>query len=216
VSDYSKSYDGAAKDAAQSTITGADFDTEFDAIEAAIATKSNKIIGATNGNLIEQDANGDLVDSGIAAASFSFRGCLVARASALTVLTSTDTPVTFATTDEDYDTDNIHEGVTNLSRLTVPSGVTKVRLNIQVLLGSESGGRCDASVWKNGSATHYDGKILQVHGFEVAEQVSISGGGNIMSVSGGDYFELVLWQNSGSSNSVSGLGLTWFAMEIIE
>jgi len=66
VADYSKSYDGAAKDAAQSAITGADFDTEFSAIETAITTKSNKIGSPTNGNLTEQDANGDLVDSGVA------------------------------------------------------------------------------------------------------------------------------------------------------
>jgi len=65
MSDYSTSYDGAAKDAAQSTIAGADFDTEFSALETAIATKSNKIVSPTNGNLIEQDASGDLVDSGV-------------------------------------------------------------------------------------------------------------------------------------------------------
>lgn len=42
MSDYTKVYDGAAKDTAKSTVAGADFDVEFDAIETAVATKANK------------------------------------------------------------------------------------------------------------------------------------------------------------------------------
>lgn len=65
MSDYTKVYDGAAKDTAGSTITGADFDFEFDAIETAVATKANKVVSATLDNLLAMDANGDLKDSAI-------------------------------------------------------------------------------------------------------------------------------------------------------
>ena len=41
MTDYTKVYDGAAKDTNESTITGADHDVEYDAIETAIATKQD-------------------------------------------------------------------------------------------------------------------------------------------------------------------------------
>lgn len=65
MTDYTKVYDGAAKDTAESVITGADHDVEYDALEVAVATKSNKILSATNNNLLSMDANGDMKDSGI-------------------------------------------------------------------------------------------------------------------------------------------------------
>lgn len=48
MSNYTKVYDGAAKDAAQSVVTGADFDTDFSAIETAIATKLDHTAGTDN------------------------------------------------------------------------------------------------------------------------------------------------------------------------
>jgi hypothetical protein len=64
VSDYSKSYDGAAKDSAEDPISGAEFDTEFAAIAAAIATKVNEASIST-GNLLQSGNGGDtLADSG--------------------------------------------------------------------------------------------------------------------------------------------------------
>lgn len=65
MTDYTNTFGGAAKDAADDTILGADHDTEFDNIATAIGTKANKIIGGTSGNLIELDSSGDIVDSGI-------------------------------------------------------------------------------------------------------------------------------------------------------
>ena len=64
MSDYSRAYDGAAKDAAEDTVLGSDFDSEFDLIQTAVNTKADKIVSGTNGNLISQDADGNLVDSG--------------------------------------------------------------------------------------------------------------------------------------------------------
>jgi len=66
MSDYTVVFDGAAKDAAGNVpVLGADHDTEYDAISTMSGTKANKIAGATAGNLLEQDASGDIVDSGI-------------------------------------------------------------------------------------------------------------------------------------------------------
>ena len=63
MTDYNNTYGGAAKDAANSTILGADIDTELDAVETHVATKSNKITSPDTDNILVMDANGDLKDS---------------------------------------------------------------------------------------------------------------------------------------------------------
>lgn len=70
MSDYSKTYNGAAKDAAEATVLGVDFDTEFDAISTAIATKANKNVPSATGNVATLSASGDLQDSGYASSNF--------------------------------------------------------------------------------------------------------------------------------------------------
>lgn len=60
MADYTKIYDGAAKDTAESAISGADFDTEFDAIETAIATKANLKVPSTANTFALLDVNGNL------------------------------------------------------------------------------------------------------------------------------------------------------------
>lgn len=64
MSDYSNTFGGAAKDAANSTILGADHDTEYDGIATMSATKANKTgAPATTNNLAMLTATGDLADS---------------------------------------------------------------------------------------------------------------------------------------------------------
>lgn len=64
MSDYSKIYDGASKDATDATILGADFDTEFDNIETAIATKTDKVTPTVANNVATLNGVGNLADSG--------------------------------------------------------------------------------------------------------------------------------------------------------
>ena len=64
MSDYSNTFGGAAKDAANSTILGADHETEYDAVATMSATKANKTgAPATTNNLAMLTATGDLADS---------------------------------------------------------------------------------------------------------------------------------------------------------
>jgi hypothetical protein len=66
MSDYTKTTDFTAKDAATATILGSEHDTEFNAIAAAVATKANKVSGATANNLASLTSAGDIQDSGVA------------------------------------------------------------------------------------------------------------------------------------------------------
>lgn len=69
MSNFTKTTNFTAKDALTSgdpnkVIKGSEFDTEFDNLATASATKSNKIIAGTVNNVIKQDSAGDLIDSG--------------------------------------------------------------------------------------------------------------------------------------------------------
>ena len=65
MANYVKQYDGIANDQNSATIYGADFDSEFQLIESASATKADKVLNATLNNLSMLDASGNLVDSGV-------------------------------------------------------------------------------------------------------------------------------------------------------
>jgi len=69
MTDYTVTYDFSAKDSLSTgdpnkLIKGSEVDTETAAMATAVATKANKITSATTNNVIKQDGNGDLVDTG--------------------------------------------------------------------------------------------------------------------------------------------------------
>lgn len=108
MADYTKVFDGAAKDAADSTVLGADHDTEFEAISTAVATKADKVTSPVAGNLLELDAAGNLVDSGIASANLDSLSAVVE-----TRLDGIDTTVALVTPAA-QPTDHIRAGFLNL------------------------------------------------------------------------------------------------------
>lgn len=75
MSDYTKTTNFTAKDALPTgnpakIAKGTEVDTEFDNIATAIATKANKISGGTSGDIVLQDANGDMSDAGLDLSQF--------------------------------------------------------------------------------------------------------------------------------------------------
>ena len=69
MTDYSRVNDFSAKDGLTTgnpskLIKGSEVDDDFDAIVTAVATKANKAVPATTGNLASLSATGDLQDSG--------------------------------------------------------------------------------------------------------------------------------------------------------
>lgn len=65
MTDYTPTFDGATKDGAAASGLAADMDQDFTDIETAIASKVETVSAAVSGNLIESDANGKMVDSGV-------------------------------------------------------------------------------------------------------------------------------------------------------
>jgi len=112
-----------------------------------------------------------------------------------------------------YDTDSIHDNATNNSRLTVPSGVTCVRISAGVSLNNHTANKyCAIYTKKNGSLSFLGHT-------EAYQQVnvpypSLNVSSPIMPVTAGDYFEVWLLAETDTSIDITAAS-SWFAMEII-
>lgn len=114
---------------------------------------------------------------------------------------------------EDYDTNDIHDPAVN-ERLTVPAGVTKVRLNGGVTFsGTPSSGAVTAWIEKNDEGFPGQGVSTQA-AFSGTEGVALTT--PVLDVVEGDYFKFEL--NTALSGVVrtTADGGSFFSMEIIE
>jgi len=152
--------------------------------------------------------------------TFSYRGCLVYLDSnqSLSQSLSTGTPANIAFDQEDYDTDTIHDNATNNTRLTVPSGVTKVRISYNVQFASNSTGYRNIVVYRSSTDAFIGNTTVSVEAV-TGDVTIINAQTPVLTVSSGVYFEIAGLQDSGGALNVIGniIGsATWFSMEIIE
>jgi len=148
--------------------------------------------------------------------TFSYRGCLVYLDSNQSL--STGTPANIAFDQEDYDTDTIHDNATNNTRLTVPSGVTKVRISYNVQFASNSTGYRNIVVYRSSTDAFIGNTTVSVEAV-TGDVTIINAQTPVLTVSSGVYFEIAGLQDSGGALNVIGniIGsATWFSMEIIE
>lgn len=163
----------------------------------------------------------DITDERAIYVSKSFRGARAYRATNFNILHDTSTFLLFDA--ESYDTDSVHDLVSNTDRLTVPTGVTKVRLEYFTML--EAGNdytKFGVSVYKNGSAfAAPDNANSNFYNYGITTQNPEHGKSTgVISVTGGDYFQLSLIHSNTAVATRYAFGSTnnacWFAMEIIE
>jgi hypothetical protein len=142
----------------------------------------------------------------------TFRGCLAYNAADLTTKNYTaETSVTWDS--EAYDTDAIHSTSSNTSRMTVPSGVTKVRLAGVLALALVTSPEYNrVRIFKNGAALIGGAVASQTYG-AAAPGASVTT--PVLSVTAGDYFELMYLQQADTSITVQA-NQSCFALEIIE
>jgi hypothetical protein len=107
------------------------------------------------------------------------------------------------------DTDGFHDNVTNNSRLTVPSGVTLVRVTASMEANTGASGQGVLSCTKNGAS--FAGKFIKDD--EAGGLVRMSAASAIVAVSAGDYFEAQGFVTS--ANNVLAGDHTWFQIEAI-
>jgi hypothetical protein len=151
----------------------------------------------------------------------SFKGALAYRNTDQTVVTSTDTDISWQTTD--YDTGSFVSG----TEITIPSGVSRVRITSQVKWTANGNG--DRILWiekspiagggytKSYPGVGYSGQDAAVTNFH--RQTATTG---ILSVSTGDKFKVRARQNSGISLDLVTAGSSgstrevWVQVEVIE
>ncbi len=138
----------------------------------------------------------------------AFGGALVDTLANQSIPNGTSTVINF--TNEVYDTDAIHDNAVNNTRLTVPAGWSKVRLNGAVIWATSSVN--DRYIWfrKNGGGFVGQAQIIA----KAAAKSAVTTQSPAVAVVAGDYFEMVVFQNRGSALNVLGPnGNTYFAME---
>lgn len=149
---------------------------------------------------------------------YKFKGALVYNSSNETITTSTYTHLSFDS--ESYDTDTTHDTVTNNDRLTVPTGVTKIRLSGSVEWGASAIGQRIAGISKNDDTTTPTSVIglpRVSHDAAASLNTNQTFSSAPLTVTEGDFFSLYVWHNVGSDSSIISSTLrTFFAMEIIE
>jgi hypothetical protein len=141
--------------------------------------------------------------------SFDFRGAKVKKSGDQTAQNfTTATAVTFDA--EDYDTDALHDTVTNNSRLTVPADVSYVKLIGCIRLANVTASNAVVlTIRKNGTTT-----IAQACGNITLTSPGINIVSAVEAVSPTDYFELLIQLGSDTSVDITAAG-SFFAMEVV-
>jgi hypothetical protein len=104
------------------------------------------------------------------------------------------------------------------TRLTVPTGVSKVKLNGNIewdAFTAVTGNQINIFIKKNGVG--FPGMPLEQKSLAASTLnwcTNISTG--VLPVSPGDYFELFVIQNTGTSKTITSANRNWFTMEIVE
>lgn len=140
-----------------------------------------------------------------------FRGCLAYVGSTLSGADYT-TEAAIPLDAELYDTDGFHDSGSNPSRLTVPAGVSMVRLAGAINCGAVAAtGAARMRIRKNGTPGQ-PGE--PVHEVEPTNTFRSALGTGALPVVPGDYFELTLLvPGDNSINVVS--NITWLAIEVV-
>lgn len=142
-----------------------------------------------------------------------WRGATVKRTSDLPVSNLVETPIPWQATTED--TDSIWSAG-NPTRLTVPAGVTRVRLSGSIQYEASTSGVRFLLISKNGS--DFEGRVRDVIGSSGTTGIALGMSASTadVAVSPGDYFELRAYHNGSSSlDLISGTAL-WFSMAVVE
>lgn len=157
---------------------------------------------------------GDGITNGIipSGGGAAFRGALVKLSADENVTVSSTTAVPWDAAE--YDTDDIWSSGAK-TRLTVPTGASKVRLSccINWLVTTAPAKRYIALIDKNGSAV-VGGASIQNDSTAFTTQ-GMSTATAVLAVTPGDYFEVRVHHNDGATEDVEARLETWFAMEII-
>lgn len=175
------------------------------------------LIGANTWSLVATTSYGrgllNLADVSAArdALGVALSGAVAIRTAALSIPNDSNTAVSFNTTD--FDLGGWWSGLAS-TRLTVPSGVSLVKVSAGCFWTANATGQRLMRLFKNGAAVR--GGFSDRRDATAALSTDMSCVSAVLSVTAGDYFELIAHQNSGAALNLldSGTG-TWMCIEAI-
>lgn len=103
--------------------------------------------------------------------------------------------------------------ISNPSRLTIPANVSKVKVIGSVTFAKTGVGFRNIQMMKNGAA--FNGRGSSVTQADSNASITLHAQSIVIDVVEGDYFELTVTQNSGSSIDVFASTTTWFEVEVV-
>lgn len=142
-----------------------------------------------------------------------FRGALIRKGGTENVTGVQTIIIAVAFASAVYDTSSCWSGG-NPNRLTVPSGVTRVRMSGQINFSNTRTGSMTLNIVKFGASSHIntlktEGTGAPLRGIQLSTP--------ILDVTAGDYFELsASFSASGVADTILNDTYTWFAMEIVK
>ncbi len=145
--------------------------------------------------------------------NFSFSGALVRKTADQTLSNNTVTTITFNA--EEFDVGGWHDNSTNNSRLTVPTGVTRVKICSTINFLTDTTGQRFVTYQKNGAV---------FNGVPSSDHTATTGADAVNTCSGPlvvvatDFFEVRALQASGGDLDVDATGTstnTWFSIEAL-
>lgn len=149
----------------------------------------------------------------ILAAAPSYRGAMVKKAADETGANFT-TAAAIAWDAEEEDTDAFHDNVTNNSRLTVPSGVTRVRVGVYVQTANTTANNTlSLRIRKNGSTSFMGGGGANAESSFTSDRVQAFTWP--IAVTAGDYFEAFLQSESDTAIDIVAAE-SWFAIQVVD
>jgi hypothetical protein len=146
-----------------------------------------------------------------------FRGAMVTRSGGTLTGLDMTSGYQIPFNSELYDTNSFHDNSTNPERLTIPSGVTRVRLSANVWV-SDKGSIFGSDEWlfmtllKNGSSS-FDGAVQQSNDLN-QYNVKMSLVSPVLEVSAGDYFTLNMQTEADTDETIYASTLS-FGIEVI-
>ncbi len=114
-----------------------------------------------------------------------------------------------------YDTDAFWAASPNPERLTIPAGLTRVRLSANISFANNTTGIRGIRLFKNGGG--FDGTISVTRDATSGTgNTDFNGNSAIVTVAQNDFFELQVFQDSGGALNLRTANATWLSIERIE
>jgi hypothetical protein len=187
--------------------------TVFELQHECTTTQATDGFGQATNLGVETYAVVELWREGSGPINFSFSGALVRKTANESIANNTFVSLSFNT--EEFDVGGWHDNATNNSRLTVPTGVTRIKVCSAITFASDTTGQRVLRILKGG--TIFNGMP--------AIDLNPSSGDVLLSTCSGplvvvatDFFEVSVLQNSGGALNILASPSnsdTWFSVEAL-